>query len=73
MKTNILFIPILVILLSSMSPLLFCRHQIKYRRLYDWSVQFGEVPGNVTAKTFVNDSLHIVHLCVPVVLPELLY
>ena len=73
MKTDILVIPVVVVPAVKNLTVAPLQTPDKIQGLYDWSVRFGEVLGGVTAETFVNDGLHIVRFCVPVVLPELLY
>ena len=74
MKTDVLVIPIVVVCAVKHGAAAPLQTLDKIQWMYDRkTVQVREVLGSMTVHAFVNDGLQVDRLCVPAILPELLY
>ena len=74
MKTNVLVVSAIVVCAVKHGTIAPLQTLDKIQWMYDRkTVQVREVPGSMAVHALVNDGLHIVCLCVPAILLELLY
>ena len=74
MKTDVLVVSVVVICAVKHGTVAPLQTPDKIQWMYDQkTVQVREVAGSMTVHALVNDGLHVVCLCVPAILLELLY